>query len=161
MHESLTFQARAGLAIDFVSDMLQREGYTWVRAASSSMAPLIRPGDDLRLVPLAGGHLRPGAIVAFRRGGELVVHRVVDQRSEGVVTRGDALPDADSPVIWNDVIGGVAAIRTPSGQLVDLKRWPRPLIDRGLAALTSFSPSSRFAWIVRRALFHLVARLAR
>ena len=154
-------QTRAELAIDFIPAVLEREGAAWVRAASSSMAPLIQPGDELRLVPPDAGRLSEGAVVAFRRSEELVVHRVVRRALDGVVTRGDALPDTDAPVEWRDLIGRVAAIRTPRGRLVDFGRWPWPLVEGVLGRLARLRPSNRLAWIARRAPFHLAALVSR
>lgn len=106
-------KTRVELATDFVQDVLAREGAAWVSAASSSMAPLVQRGDELRLAPFAAARVHAGAIVAFRRGGELVVHRVLRRAPGGVVTQGDALGEADSPVVWSRVIGRIVAIRTP------------------------------------------------
>lgn len=154
-------KTRVELATDFVQDVLAREGAAWVSAASSSMAPLIQPGDELRLAPFAAARVHAGAIVAFWRGGELVVHRVLRRAAGGVVTRGDALGEADSPVVWSRVIGRIVAIRTPSGRLLDLDRWPWPLIGRALAAVARLGAPNRLAWILRRAPFHLAALVSR
>ena len=154
-------QTRAELAIDFIPAVLEREGAAWVRAVSSSMAPLIQPGDEVRLVPPDAGRVQRGALVAFRRDGALVVHRVLSRTPDGLVTKGDALPDTDAPVEWRDLIGRVTAIRTPRGRLVDFGRWPWPLVEGVLGRLARPSPCNRLAWIARRAPFHLIARLSR
>ena len=151
----------AGLAADFVPDVLAREGEVWVSAASSSMAPLVCSGDALRLVAADAGRVQSGALVAFRRDGALVVHRVLSRAPDGLVTRGDALPDADPPVPWPAVIARVAAVRTQAGRRLDLDRWPWPLIGGALARLSRFSPANRLAWIARRAPFHLAALVSR
>ena len=161
IHKSRMTQTRAELVTDFVQDVLAREGAAWVSAASSSMAPLIQSGDELCLAPPQAGRVRAGAVIAFRRGGELVVHRVVRRGPAGVVTRGDALPAADAPVPWSDVVARVAAIRTPRGRLLDLDRRPWPLIGRGLAAVARLGAPNRLAWIARRAPFHLAALVSR
>ncbi len=154
-------QTGAWLAADFVPDVLAREGEVWVSAASSSMAPLVRAGDTLRLVAADAGRLQPGALVAFRRDGALVVHRVLSQTPDGLVTKGDALPDADPPTPWPAVVARVAAVRTPAGRCLDLDRWPWPLIGRALAAVARLGAPNRLAWIARRAPFHLVALVSR
>ena len=151
----------AGLEADFVPDVLAREGEVWVSAASSSMAPLIQPGDELRLVLPDAGRLCAGAVVAFRRSGELVVHRVIRRGPDGVQTRGDALPSDDSPVPWDRVIARVAAVRTQAGRRLELDRWPWPLIGRALAAVARLGAPNRLAWIARRAPFHLAALVSR
>ena len=154
-------QTRAELATGFVQDVLAREGAAWVSAASSSMAPLIQPGDELRLVLPDAGRLCAGALVAFRRDGALVVHRVLSRTPDGLVTKGDALPDADPRVPWPAVVARVATVRTQAGRRLDLDRWPWPLIGGALARLSRFSPANRLAWIARRAPFHLAALVSR
>jgi hypothetical protein len=154
-------QTRAELAADFVPDVLAREGDVWVSAASSSMAPLVCAGDALRLVAAEAGRLQPGALVAFRRAGALVVHRLLSQTPDGLVTKGDALPDADPRVPWPAVVARVATVRTPAGRRLDLDRWPWPAVGRLLAALARRRAPNRLAWIARRAPFHLAARLLR
>ena len=151
----------AGLAADFVPDVLARAGEVWVSAASSSMAPLIQSGDELRLVLPDAGRLQPGALVAFRRDGALVVHRVLSQTPDGLVTKGDALPDADPPVAWPAVVARVAAVRTQAGRRLDLDQRPWPLIGRALAAVARLGAPNRLAWIARRAPFHLAALVSR
>jgi len=151
----------AGLAADFVPEVLEREGDAWVTTASSSMAPLVREGDALRLVPLERGRVGAGDLVAFRQDGVLVVHRVLARTPAGLVTKGDALPDADAPVPWPAVVAGVAALRTPAGRVLDLQRRPWPALGRLLAALGRRRAPNRLAWIALRAPFHLAARLTR
>jgi signal peptidase I len=151
----------AGLAADFVPDVLARDGDAWVSARSSSMAPLVREGDALRLVPLARERVAAGAVVAFRQDGVLVVHRVLARTSAGLVTKGDALVEPDVPVLWPSVVARVAAIRTPGGRLLDLERRPWPALGWLLAALARRRAPNRLAWIALRAPFHLAARLAR
>ncbi|HBH00483.1 MAG TPA: hypothetical protein DDZ42_00980 [Candidatus Rokubacteria bacterium] len=151
-------------AVDLVRDVLAREGACWVREASPSMAPLIRPGDELCLAPAVPGRVGAGAVVGFRRGGLLVVHRVLARTPAFAVTKGDALGDPDAPVGWADVVGRVVALRTPEGRHVGLVGFPWPLLDRALALLATmaarFEPGG-LAWKALRAPFHLVARGAR
>src|SRR5688572_12431280 len=50
---------------------------TELTLTGSSMAPALRDGDRLRVVPLAGAAPAPGEIVVARRGARLVTHRLV------------------------------------------------------------------------------------
>ena len=150
-----------GLAVAFVPDVLAREGAAWVRAASSSMAPLVREGDALRLVPLDRGRVGPGDLVAFVEGSVLVVHRVLARTPAGVVTKGDALAEPDGLVEWTRVVARVAAIRTPAGRTLDFDRAPWRRLARLLAALARRRAPNRLAWIALRAPFHVAARLCR
>src|SRR3989442_12025276 len=127
--------AKAEASVDFVQVLLAREVGAWVRAASSSMSPLICPGDQLRLGALEGGRVRAGTIVAFRRAGALIVHRVLGDTPAGLVTKGDALVDADEPISTRELLARVTAIRSPGGRSIDLDRRPWPWIGGRLAPL--------------------------
>src|SRR3989442_6950304 len=127
--------AKAEASVDFVQVLLAREVGAWVRAAWSSMSPLICPGDQLRLGALEGGRVRAGTIVAFRRAGALIVHRVLGDTPAGLVTKGDALVDADEPISTRELLARVTAIRSPGGRSIDLDRRPWPWIGGMLAAV--------------------------
>lgn len=65
------------------------------------MLGTFRPGDCLKIEPLSIAHIRPGDVVAFLAPGrknslEERVHRVVAITPEGLVTRGDNTPHADT-----------------------------------------------------------------
>ena len=151
----------AGPAAPFVSDVLAREGTLWVRAASTSMAPLIRAGDALRLVPLDHAGARAGMVVAFRRGDELVVHRVLRCASAGPVTKGDALPEPEAPLAPRDLVGRVVAVRTPRGRTRRLDGPVSARVERWLAALAARAPRHPMAWKAHRLPFHLLALVRR
>lgn len=55
---------------------------------SNSMAPTFRAGDVL-ILQSAGDSLEPGMIVSYRKGGNLITHRVVRVDGATLVTRGD------------------------------------------------------------------------
>lgn len=122
--------ARADLAVPLALDVLARGETLWVREASPSMVPLVRPGDELRLVPLDRARVVRGALVAYRRGDALVVHRVLRAGARGVVAKGDALASADPLVPWDRVTARVVALRRPDGRVVDLEAFPWPLVNR-------------------------------
>ena len=149
------------LTADFVSEVLEREGAAWVRAASPSMAPLIQPEDQVCLVPAEPAGVRRGTVIAYRDGDRIIVHRVLATDPRGVVTKGDALADADGVVGWDRVVGRVVTIRTPRGRVVRLDVFPRPLIDRALGALAGLAPRNVLVWGAHRGLFRLLALLTR
>jgi len=153
--------AKAEASVDFVLVFLAREGGAWVHAASSSMAPLIQPGDQLRLGALDPASARPGMIVAFRRDGTLIVHRVLGATPAGLVTKGDALVDADAPVSAREIVARVVAIRSPGGRLMDLERRPWPQIGRVLAGVARMRRSNPTACKALRIPFYLAAVLGR
>jgi signal peptidase I len=153
--------AKAEASVDFVQMLLAREGGAWVRAASSSMSPLIRRGDQLRLGALEPGRVRAGTIVAFRRDGALIVHRVLGEKPAGLVTKGDALVDADEPISTRELLARVAAIRSPGGRSIDLDRRPWPWIGAVLATVARICGANPFAWKVCRIPFYLAAVFGR
>jgi len=71
------------------------------RAKGFSMAPFIRDGDVLTVVPKGGDLARPGDIVAFVHSsdGRLTVHRIVAFRGGEATIKGDnvSMPDGTFP----------------------------------------------------------------
>lgn len=82
----------------------------------SSMRGTFRPGDLLRVTPIALQDLRCGDVVAFRRPGTArpghqVAHRVQARKVEGLVTRGDQCRTIDRAIVTaQDLIGRVSAV---------------------------------------------------
>jgi len=131
--------ARGVAAVPFALDVLARGERLWVREASLSMLPLIRPGDELLLAPLGSRTISAGAVIAFRRESQLVIHRVLSAASSGVVAKGDALASPDPLVPWGQVIARVVALRSPDGRLVNLDAFPWPLVNRLLGGVASIA----------------------
>ncbi len=113
---------RAGAAAALLPDVLARLGEAWVREASTSMAPFLRPGDRLLLRP-AASPLRRGAVVAYPQRGRVLVHRVVGMDGRGILVKGDGAEAAER-VQAADVLGRVVAVRRPSGRTIRLDRFP-------------------------------------
>ena len=76
---------------------------------SESMKPAINMGDMVITGPPGGllsGEVKPGAIVTYQWGEELVTHRVLSVDGDALVTKGDAVEDPDPwPVSLSDVKG--------------------------------------------------------
>ena len=121
----------------FTLDVLRREGALWVREASPSMLPLIRPGDELWLVPVSPRGIVRGMLVAYERDAQLVVHRVLASDGTGLVAKGDALVLPDPVVPWDRVVARVVALRRPGGRVVDFEAFPWPLLNRLLGGIAS------------------------
>ena len=163
---------RGAAAVPLALDALARGESLWVREASPSMLPLIRPGDELKLAPIAPRKIGRGAVVAYRRGAQLVIHRVLAASGSGVVAKGDALASPDPLVPWDRVVARVVALRGPDGRVVDLEAFPWPFVDRLLAGIASLaarvrleerptSPWRRLAWKALRVPFYLARVLLR
>ena len=72
---------------------------------SESMKPAINMGDMVVTGPL-GGEVKPGSIVTYQRGAELVTHRVLSVDGDTLVVKGDAVEDPDPwPVSLSEVRG--------------------------------------------------------
>jgi hypothetical protein len=159
----------ADVATPFVAELLARHGAVWVREASRSMSPLIREGDEVRLGVPEPQRITQGALIACRQQGGLVLHRVLASSEAGVITKGDALASPDPPVGWEDVVARVTALRRAGMPLADLDRFPWPLVNRLLGALSAIAGRfhieediggmppllPRLAWKALRVPFHL------
>ena len=160
---------RGDLGVRLALDALAREGDLWLRGGSQSMLPLIRPEDEIRLVPVSPARVVPGMLIAYRREERLVIHRVLACGGPGFITKGDAIAASDPPVHRDDVLARVVALRSASGRSVDFTAFPWPLLNRFLSAIATLAsrpPSDarppslglRLAWKTLRVPFYL-ARL--
>ena len=104
--------ARNGLATALLEKAMERGVPTSIKVAGSSMLPLIRSGDTLRVRPFAEGHLEPGDVVALRdpRGGSLFVHRVIARDAEGLIVQGDNVAHQDGRFGQESVMGVVTRV---------------------------------------------------
>ena len=77
------------------------EGGGDVRLAyrGESMRGTFADGDCLRVRPVRFEVLRPGDVVAFRSGGQVVAHRIVGRRGGDFLTRGDGALAPDSAAL--------------------------------------------------------------
>ena len=57
--------------------LFNTKGVGWLRVLTDSMAPLIRPGDQVQVSAVVVEEIRFGDIVVFGRGDDLIVHRVL------------------------------------------------------------------------------------
>jgi len=102
------------LAAEAAMAILDEERSVTVTTGGYSMWPAIRPGDRVVIEPLKGSMPSAGDIVALRRDGGFVVHRVykvitADGR-QLFCTRGDAVVSRDEPSDAGMIAGIVTAI---------------------------------------------------
>ncbi len=161
-----------GAAAALLPDVIARDGAAWARQASLSMAPLIQPGDAVRLVSLDREKIARGTLIAYRREGLLVVHRLLAWGEAGLVTKGDALTSPDPLIAWEQVLAQVAALRRSGKPPAELGAFPWPFINGVLSSLSAIASRlsadngadgswPRLLWLAWKALrvpFHL-ARL--
>ncbi|NCC52363.1 MAG: hypothetical protein EOM20_14255 [Spartobacteria bacterium] len=105
----------------------------WFTVASRSMAPVLQPGDDVRVASLRSSvRLRFGEIICFEEDGDFFVHRFLGTMSRHGVTwlrtRGDAVRRMDRPVLIGQALGVVRAIKRDD-------RVINPAAGRGRAAM--------------------------
>ena len=81
------------------------------QAHGFSMAPFIRPGDTLTLVP-ARPRLGLGEVVAFTlaKGPQLAVHRVVARQRAGYLIQGDNALEPDGCIPRSAILGRVVRV---------------------------------------------------
>jgi len=115
-------------------------GWSSFAVSTGSMEPAIAPGDVVVGMPYAADDPRPvlGRVMVFRdpsaEGGRLLVHRVVEEREDGLfTTAGDANAVTDSTPVPPEALQARAVVLVPgiglpivwarTGDLVPLTLW--------------------------------------
>ena len=98
-----------GIALAGLAFLYFVPGYNLYLVRSESMKPAINMGDLIITGPpngLINGEVKPGTIVTYETSKELITHRVQAVDGEALVTKGDAVEDADPwPVTLSNVRG--------------------------------------------------------
>ena len=104
-------------------------GFTTAIVNSGSMEPALKV-DDLILIHAQDGY-EQGDVITYQSDGGLVTHRIVEIRTEGFVTQGDANNAVDSGLVASEEIVGKVTGRIPGAGI--WVRWLRsPLGMTGL-----------------------------
>ena len=118
----------ADLGVLMVEVLAKGENFHF-RAFGWSMAPFIKPGDQLVIEPIGERKPAVGEIVAFYLPelGSYRVHRIVRRVEKGFLIKGDNLPHADG-IFANDCILGKVKEVSRGGKKVRLgihmgRRW--------------------------------------
>jgi signal peptidase I len=110
-----TLEARDDAKLGLVTELLRYSGTVRLRAWGSSMLPSLWPGDLLVIQSAAHDELVPGDIVLVQRDNRLFIHRLIERQQvqNGLlwITRGDAVPHNDPPLVESELLGRVAGIR--------------------------------------------------
>lgn len=118
--------ARSASGCELVAEVAERFSEARFRATGASMMPTIRPGDVLTVQSGEAARFEPGQIILFRRDGTLVAHRILEISGDKVRTRGDSLPNADSPITKSEIVGRVVSVdRRGQSVRFDLASWRR------------------------------------
>lgn len=118
-------------------ELLARKGKSWLPVLTASMAPLIRPGDQVLVSEAAAEQVHRGDIVVFRRGDDLIVHRVIKkwQTADGICFNEKADTASVSWLIdGSQVIGRVLMVKE-KGRLLNLSSLPSQLANLALSVL--------------------------
>ncbi len=149
------FQKESRLAglVELLAELLQRGEAIEFRARGGSMHPLIRDGDRLRIEPIRADQLRRGDVIAYRRGGRLLVHRYLGRwpGSGALRTRGDSHTRVEPPLDPSAVLGRVTALGRHGRKLrMDHAAWRAV----GLLLQPLFSKRAQLKeWLVGQKLF--------
>ncbi len=101
---------------------------------TGSMAPLIRPGDEVLVANVPPAMIGRGDIIVFRRNNDLIVHRVAKKWQEGQEIRFREQGDAShvfGTVLAAQVVGRVAMVRSRC-RILDLSSPLSRIISRAL-----------------------------
>lgn len=92
------------------AEVLRKCGTIQFRAMGSSMIPAVWPGDILQVRSASINEIAVGELVLFSRNSSLCAHRVLCKIGPDLVTGGDSLPVADSPITQAEFLGRVIAL---------------------------------------------------
>ena len=132
----ISLKFKHALRCDLVAETLRVSGGVRLRVFGASMLPSVWPGDILTIRHTVASEVKPGELVLWDHSGGLIVHRVVRNAADGLITRGDALPACDPPVMSSHLLGKVTSIQrgrarfAPKGKLNCPQRLLRFLILR-------------------------------
>lgn len=97
-------------------------GYGIAVVLSGSMEPTLEV-DDLIIVRKVDEY-KLGDVVVYQKGSELIVHRIVEFTSSGVITKGDANNANDSEISINSIKGKVILNISNVGLIIDFLKSP-------------------------------------
>jgi signal peptidase len=121
-----------GLIVAFLAFVFISPDYDLYIVRSGSMEPAINVGDMVLAGPVGTGGIKPGVIISYEAGKNLITHRVLSIDGNTLITKGDANKEPDpNPVRLSQVqsryifripyVGYVAGfLRTRPGWLLSI-----------------------------------------
>jgi signal peptidase len=121
-----------GLIVAFLAFVFISPDYDLYIVRSGSMEPAINVGDMVLAGPVGTGGIKPGVIISYESGKNLITHRVLSFDGNTLITKGDANKEQDpNPVRLSQVqsryifripyVGYVAGfLRTRPGWLLSI-----------------------------------------
>jgi signal peptidase I len=123
VQSQIVVDADHGLKCQLLIQALRSYGHVSLRVTGTSMWPALRPGDKVDIRAAQFDEVKIGALAAFSRHERIFVHRIVRKSTidgrAALITRGDALPAEDPPVLESEFLG--------MAQMVD--RLPRSFLS--------------------------------
>lgn len=104
-------------ALELIREPLQKGQTLHLKVNGRSMQPLLRPGDRVVVEAFEAERLSCGDLLLIRRPADLVTHRLIAREGDRFVTKGDASPCPDLPVLPEAVLGRVVAVEKGAGRL--------------------------------------------
>ena len=131
--------------LGLAAEMLRCGGTVRLRAWGASMLPSVWPGDLLTIQSAAHDEVVPGDIALVMRDNRFFVHRLVETRRDGDcfswITRGDAMPQNDSPAAASELLGRVVGISRANRSCIPSRRVS--LLQSALAKMLCHSDRLR------------------
>jgi hypothetical protein len=93
---------------EFLDELMQRREAVF-RARGNSMRPFVSDGDVLLLRAVDFGDCKAGDLLLLADNERMLLHRMLCQTDDGLVTKGDALEKPDSKWQRDDLIARVEA----------------------------------------------------
>ncbi|HEV2645993.1 MAG TPA: S24/S26 family peptidase [Acidobacteriaceae bacterium] len=122
---------RRAACCELVADVAHSAGEVRLKLTGTSMLPAMWPGDEVTVQRCSLTNLQPGQVVLFRSNGSLVAHRIIHASADGLITRGDSVPQRDPTVDASAIVGCVVHV-VRNHRSIDIKpNWRH----RTLAAL--------------------------
>jgi hypothetical protein len=113
--QQTTTTTRDQLKHNLAAEVLQTAGSFRLAAFGYSMLPTLWPGDLLTIQAQSFDQVEAPDIVLFRRDGRFFIHRILHKidgsPDRRLITRGDALPEADLPVSPEELLGKIVRVR--------------------------------------------------
>lgn len=136
----VTINESHALKCEMAAEVLRFSGTLRLRVTGWSMLPTIWPGDTLTIERVDSAEVTEGDIVLFVRDRRLFAHRVVKNKNSVLITRGDSMCAADSPVDECEFLGRVSSVAR-NGRCIG----PRRTLGTGERAIASLVQRSEVA----------------
>ena len=132
---------------ELLRDILGKDAECRFQAKGHSMSPFIKDGDVVTISPLSGSSPRLGDVVAFNHpeAGKLVIHRIVREKGDFYLVRGENAFEADGYIEKRDILGFVTRVER-KGRRVLTGLGPERLLIAFLSRSGFLLPLRHLVW---------------